>query len=236
MIPWLDPAQPFPPVERALKRPNGLLAAGADLSPLRLLEAYHHGIFPWYSEGEPILWWSPDPRMVLVPEELKISRSLAKTLRNTAYEIRFDQSFDQVLGGCAGPRPGQPGTWITEEMRAAYNLLHALGHAHCVETWIEGSLAGGLYGVALGGIFFGESMFSRRRDASKLALVALAGKLRREGYGLIDCQLPTSHLATLGARPIPRLQFLRRLRDLVDYPYPPGSWSGAGFRNEPCRS
>ena len=236
MIPWLDPSQPFPPVERALREPNGLLAAGADLSPLRLLDGYRRGIFPWYSEGEPILWWSPDPRMVLFPQELKISRSLAKTLRNTAYDIRFDCSFDQVVGACAGPRPGQPGTWITAEMRAAYNLMHKLGHAHCVETWLEGSLAGGLYGVALGGIFFGESMFSRRRDASKLALVALVGKFSREGYGLIDCQLPTTHLATLGARPVPRPQFLRRLRELINYPHPPGSWSGAGFRNEPCRS
>jgi leucyl/phenylalanyl-tRNA--protein transferase len=236
MIPWLDITQPFPPAERALKDPNGLLAAGADLSPRRLLEAYSNGIFPWYAEGEPILWWSPDPRMVLFPEELKIARSLDKTLRNTAYEIRFDHSFDAVVQACAGPRPGQPGTWITAEMHAAYHRLHELGYAHSVETWLEGSLAGGLYGVALGGVFFGESMFARRRDASKLALVALVKKVSREGYGLIDCQLPTAHLATMGARPIPRRDFLRRLGELIHYAHPPGSWSGAGYRNEPCRS
>jgi leucyl/phenylalanyl-tRNA--protein transferase len=236
MIPWLRGSEPFPPVQQALRDPNGLLAAGGDLSPRRLLDAYRHGIFPWYSEGEPVLWWSPDPRMVLFPAELKVARSLSKTLRNTAYEIRFDASFDDVMMGCAAPRAEQSGTWITDEMRAAYNRLHRLGHAHSVETWIDGALAGGLYGVALGGMFFGESMFSLRRDASKLALVALARRLEAGGFGLIDCQLPTPHLATLGARPLRRAEFIRRLRELIHYEDTPGSWSGAGFRNEPCRS
>jgi leucyl/phenylalanyl-tRNA---protein transferase len=236
MIPWLEATDGFPPAERALKEPNGLLAAGGDLTPRRLLDAYRRGIFPWYAEGEPILWWSPDPRMVLFPDELKVSRSLSKTLRNAAYDIRFDHAFDQVVSACAAPREGQPGTWITGAMRAAYNRLHELGYAHCVETWMDGCLAGGLYGVAVGGIFFGESMFSRRRDASKLALVGLAGKLRAEGFGLIDCQLPTPHLASMGARTIPRSDFLRRLRELIHYSKPLGSWRSAGFSNEPCRS
>lgn len=236
MIPWLESRDAFPAPERALKEPNGLLAAGGDLSPRRLLEAYSCGIFPWYSEGEPILWWSPDPRMVLFPEELRVARSLSKSLRNTAYEIRFDHGFDEIITACAAPREGQSGTWITDAMRQAYNRLHELGYAHCVETWVDGSLAGGLYGVALGGIFFGESMFSRRRDASKLALVALVQKLRGDGFGLIDCQLPTSHLSSMGARTIRRSDFLRRLRELIHYPTPSGSWCSAGFRNEPCRS
>jgi leucyl/phenylalanyl-tRNA--protein transferase len=216
------------------------VAAGGDLSPSRLLDAYRHGIFPWYSDGEPILWWSPDPRMVLFPPELKVSRSLSKTLRNTAYEVRFDASFDAVIMACAAPRATQPGTWITSEMRAAYNRLHQMGYAHSVEVWIDDALAGGLYGVALGGMFFGESMFSRRRDASKIALAALVARITRDGFGLIDCQLPTPHLESLGARPIPRSDFIRRLRELIHLPGAPGSWSEAGFRNEPpprpCRS
>jgi leucyl/phenylalanyl-tRNA---protein transferase len=224
MITWLDETAPFPAVEKALKDPNGLLAAGADLSPERLISAYRCGVFPWYSEGEPILWWSPDPRMVLFPEELKVSRSLAKTLRNAEYEIRFDRSFDQVMAECAAPRPGQEGTWITEQIRTAYGRLHRFGVAHSVETWIEGKLAGGLYGVALGSVFFGESMFSRSRDASKLGLVALVRRLQAEGYGLIDCQIYTRHLESLGARAIARHAFLRHLRDLVNYPRPPGLW------------
>src|SRR3990172_2855702 len=172
MIPWLEPDSPFPPLQAALRNPSGLLAAGGDLSPLRLLAAYKQGIFPWYGEGDPILWWSPDPRMVLIPEELRVSRSLAKTLRNRPYEIRFDTAFDEVIHGCAQPRPDQPGTWITAEMREAYNRLHRLGHAHSVETWIDGGLAGGLYGVAIGGVFFGEAMFANTRDAPKIALAA----------------------------------------------------------------
>jgi leucyl/phenylalanyl-tRNA--protein transferase len=236
MIPWLHGSTPFPPAERALAEPNGLLAAGGDLSSERLLAAYRRGIFPWYGEGEPILWWSPDPRMVLFPGELVVSRSLRKTLRNSAYEIRFDHGFDAVIRSCAAPRPGQAGTWITDEMRAAYNGLHRLGHAHSVETWIEGQLAGGLYGVSLGRVFFGESMFSRRRDASKLALVMLVEKLTRDGYEMIDCQFHTSHLETLGARSIPRAHFLRRLAELIHYPREPGSWSPHGSMNQPCRN
>jgi len=224
MIPWLDRATPFPPLERASKEPNGLLAVGGDLSPGRLLAAYRRGIFPWFTAGDPILWWSPDPRMVLFPGELKVSRSLAKTLRNRRYQIRLDHDFDAVIRNCAAPRAGQPETWITAEMRAAYGRLHALGYAHSVETWVEGELAGGLYGVAVGAAFFGESMFTRMRDASKIALVHLVERLRTAGCGLIDCQMRTAHLASLGAREIPRKEFARRLKELVDYGQAPGLW------------
>ncbi len=240
MIPWLGRDPTFPPLESALREPNGLLAAGGDLSPRRLLEAYRRGIFPWFSEGDPILWWSPDPRMVLVPGEIKVSRSLSKTLRNKPYEVRFDTAFEDVLRACAAPREGEPGTWITAEMRAAYGRLHRLGHAHSVETWIDGQLAGGLYGVALGRMFYGESMFSRARDASKIALVHLARRLQEAGFGLIDCQMRTDHLASLGAREIPRAQFQRRLSELVDYAGRPGPWtdwgSAAEKTPETCRS
>ena len=236
MIPWLERDAPFPPLRSALKHPNGLLAAGGELSPERLLDAYRRGIFPWFSAGDPILWWSPDPRMVLVPGELKISRSLAKTLRNRSYEARFDYGFGAIVTGCAAPREGEPGTWISNDMLAAYGNLHRLGHAHSVETWIDGELAGGLYGVALGGVFFGESMFSRVRDASKIALVALVAHLKSCGYGLIDCQVRTGHLESLGAREIPRRRFARLLEELIHYPRAPGSWSGASFAHEPCRS
>ncbi|MDP2809012.1 MAG: leucyl/phenylalanyl-tRNA--protein transferase [Rhodocyclaceae bacterium] len=230
MIPWLPaeaaPESSFPPVERALAEPDGLLAVGGDLSPQRLLAAYRRGIFPWYSEGEPILWWSPDPRMVLFPDELKVSRSLAKILRNVDYEVRFDTAFADVMAACAAaPRHGQPGTWITPEMQAAYRRLHALGHAHSVEIWIDGQLAGGLYGVAIGRAFYGESMFARRRDASKIALAHLCSRLSTRGFGIIDCQMETAHLASLGARPIPRREFLARLECLVPEGDPPGRWS-----------
>jgi leucyl/phenylalanyl-tRNA--protein transferase len=224
MIPWLDRATPFPPLARALKEPNGLLAVGGDLSPGRLLDAYRHGIFPWFAAGDPILWWSPDPRMVLFPAELKVSRSLAKTLRNRRYEVRFDHDFDAVIRSCAAPRDGQPETWITAEMRAAYGRLHTLGYAHSVETWIDGELAGGLYGVAVGAAFFGESMFTRVRDASKIALVHLVERLRAAGFGMIDCQMRTAHLSSLGAREIPRAEFAKRLKELVDYGHAPGRW------------
>ncbi|TMH40652.1 MAG: leucyl/phenylalanyl-tRNA--protein transferase [Betaproteobacteria bacterium] len=236
MIPWLERDTPFPPVRSALKDPNGLLAAGADLSSERLLEAYRHGIFPWFSEGDPILWWSPDPRMILFPAELKISRSFAKTLRNRSYETRFDSAFDEVLAGCAAPRKGAPGTWISSAMIEAYRRLHRLGYAHSVETWIDGELAGGLYGVAIGRVFFGESMFSRSRDASKIALAALVAYLKSAGFGLIDCQMHTQHLETLGAREIPRRRFSRLLEELIHYPHPPGSWSGASVAQVQCRS
>jgi leucyl/phenylalanyl-tRNA--protein transferase len=228
VIAWLGADTPFPPLATAQKEPNGLLAVGGDLSPRRLLDAYRRGIFPWYSEGDPILWWSPDPRMVLFPPELRVTRSLGKTLRNKAHEIRFDSAFDAVMRGCATPRPGQGGTWIGPEMRSAYRKLHDLGYAHSVETWIEDELAGGLYGVAIGRAFFGESMFSRARDASKIALVALVRRLAADGFGLIDCQMHTTHLESLGARTIPRAEFARRVKDLVDYPRSPGRWPAAG--------
>jgi leucyl/phenylalanyl-tRNA--protein transferase len=236
MIPWLEHDTPFPPVQSALEEPNGLLAAGGDLSTERLLDAYRHGIFPWFSEGDPILWWSPDPRMILFPAELKISRSLGKTLRNRSYEGRFDSAFDEVVAGCAAPRKGEPGTWISGAMIEAYRGLHRLGYAHSVETWIDGDLAGGLYGVAIGRVFFGESMFSRVRDASKIALAALVAHLESAGFGLIDCQMRTPHLETLGAREIPRRRFSRLLEELIHYPHSPGSWSGASLVQVQCRS
>ncbi len=227
MVPWLNQNIEFPPVETALASPNGLLAAGGDLMPQRLLAAYRQGIFPWYSPGDPILWWSPDPRMLLIPEELKISRSLAKTLRNRDYSIRFDSSFAAVMEACSAPRPGQSGTWINPDMRIAYETLHRMGYAHSVETWIGEELAGGLYGIAIGRAFFGESMFSCERDASKIALVALAQQLRSLDFGLIDCQMHTSHLASMGARDFPRKQFSDLLRELVDFPCTLGSWASA---------
>ena len=226
MIPWLENKTPFPPVERALAHPNGLLAAGADLSPARLLDAYRRGIFPWYSDGEPILWWSPDPRMVLFTDELKLSRSLAKSVRNKGFEMRFDTAFGAVVQACAEPRDGQAGTWITDAVRAAYLRLHRLGHAHSVETWRDGILIGGLYGVSIGRMFFGESMFARATDASKVALVALVQELRGRGGSMIDCQMDTRHLASLGARPIRRAEFLRKVEALVNYSVPAGKWEG----------
>ena len=236
MIPWLEHDAPFPPIQSALKHPNGLLAAGGDLSSARLLEAYRRGIFPWFSEGDPILWWSQDPRMILFPAELKISRSLGKTLRNRSYEAHFDSAFDEVMAGCAAPRKGEPGTWIGGGMLEAYRDLHRLGYAHSVETWIDGELAGGLYGVAIGRVFFGESMFSRVRDASKIALAALVAHLKSAGFGLIDCQMRTPHLETLGAREIPRRRFSRLLEELIHYPGSPGTWSGASLVQVQCRS
>jgi len=224
LIPWLDSGDPFPEVERALAEPNGLLAAGADLSLPRLLEAYRNGIFPWFSHDQPILWWSPDPRMVLFPAALKVSRSLARTLRNARFEVRADTAFDAVIEGCRQPRRGESGTWITEEMAEAYGTLHRAGFAHSVETWLDGKLVGGLYGVALGRAFFGESMFARVSDASKVALVALARQLQHWGFGVIDCQMNTAHLASLGAREIPRAEFTRRLRELVHYAPVPVPW------------
>ena len=215
---------PFPSVETALREPDGLLAMGGDLSPVRLLNAYSQGIFPWYSRGEPILWWSPDPRMVLVPEEVVISRSLRKRLRRRDFEVRTDSAFADVMRACAEPREGQAGTWITDEMASAYATLHRAGHAHSVETWIDGRLAGGLYGVSIGRIFFGESMFSRATDASKVALAHLARQLERWRFGLIDCQMSTPHLESLGAREIARNEFVRALSDLVNYPTRTGAW------------
>ena len=224
MLKWLRPGERFPPVEQALKEPDGLLAAGGGLSVARLLEAYRHGIFPWYSGDEPILWWSPDPRLVLYCAELKVGRSLAKNLRNKGYELRVDTAFREVLAGCAGPRPGGGGTWLGEHMRRAYAGLHRAGYAHSFETWRRGELVGGLYGVALGRMFYGESMFSRATDASKVALVALVGELRRRGFPLIDCQVRTPLLVSLGAREVPRRAFLREIAALVHYDEAPGKW------------
>ncbi|MBS0324428.1 MAG: leucyl/phenylalanyl-tRNA--protein transferase [Proteobacteria bacterium] len=216
MIPWLPPAPIFPSVTSALDRPNGLLAAGGDLSPERLIAAYRHGIFPWFSEGDPILWWSPDPRMVLYPAELKISRSLARTLRKGGYDVRFDTAFEQVIQACAErDRPGQPGTWITGPMQRAYLHLHRIGFAHSIETWCDDQLVGGLYGVAIGKVFYGESMFALARDASKIALAHLCHYLKQQDFGIIDCQMETPHLASLGARPIARSDFVRLLAGLV---------------------
>jgi leucyl/phenylalanyl-tRNA---protein transferase len=213
-IVWLserDSPQAFPPVERALQEPDGLLAAGGDLSAPRLLEAYRRGIFPWYSRGQPILWWCPDPRAILFPERLKISRSLAKTIRNRGFETRIDHSFREVLRHCGSTelRPG--GTWLSPEMRAAYLRLHKLGYAHSVETWLDDRLVGGLYGIALGRVFFGESMFSLERDASKVALNRLCNELVQRGYQVVDCQMATPHLMSLGAELIPRPQFIELL-------------------------
>jgi len=224
MIPWLSANEAFPPVHRALREPNGLLAAGGELTVERLLAAYRNGIFPWYSDGQPVLWWSPDPRMVLVPREIEISRSLRKRLRRRGFEVRIDTSFNEVMAACAAPRDGEAGTWITADMMSAYAAFHRAGHAHSVETWVDGCLAGGLYGVSIGRMFFGESMFARAPDASKIALAHLARQLDRWEFGLIDCQMVTSHLASLGAREIPRKDFLRALSELVNYPSRTGAW------------
>jgi leucyl/phenylalanyl-tRNA--protein transferase len=215
----------FPPVETALVDPNGLLAMGGDLSVARLLDAYRHGIFPWCNPGEPILWWSPDPRMVLVPGEVRVTRSLAKRIRNAGFEVRVDTAFAEVMRACAAPREGESGTWISPAMVAAYTRLHQAGYAHSVETWHDGRLVGGLYGVAIGRMFYGESMFSREPDASKVALVRLAQQLQQWGFGLIDCQMETSHLASLGARTMPRAAFIARLAELVNWPHRPGPWN-----------
>lgn len=211
MLPWLSSDRvAFPDVEHALDDPDGLLAAGGALTPDWLLAAYRQGIFPWYSDGQPILWWSPDPRMVLFPEEVRIRRSLAKRLRNAGFTVSVDHDFEAVIDACATSRAHREGTWITPEMQSAYLTLHDLGYAHSVEVWRGQSLVGGLYGVALGNVFFGESMFSQENDASKVALVHLAHHLQQHGGGLIDCQMHTGHLLRMGARDIAR-------RDFIDY-------------------
>jgi leucyl/phenylalanyl-tRNA--protein transferase len=226
VIPWLGPDTPFPPLAAALDEPNGLLAASRDLSPRRLLEAYSRGIFPWYSGDQPVLWWSPDPRMVLFLDEFKVARSLRKRLRQGAVEIRADTSFRDVVESCAAVlRPGQTGTWITPGIVDAYTELHERGYAHSVEAWRDGELVGGLYGVGIGRMFFGESMFAIERDASKIALVHLVAILRRLGVPMIDCQQETGHLASFGARPIPREQFARRVAALVNSIEPGGMWT-----------
>lgn len=227
MIPWLQPDDPptaFPAVETALVDPDGLLCAGGDLSPARLLEAYRRGIFPWYSEGQPILWWSPDPRTVLFPGEFKVSRSLEKTLRNRGFTTSVDRAFGAVMERCADPGLRPEGTWISPQMRSAYLRLHELGFAHSIETWDGEALVGGLYGVALGRVFFGESMFSVVRDASKVALHALVGSLLERGYRLVDCQVASAHLLTLGARALPRREFVRELDAAIGDLQPDPSW------------
>lgn len=227
MIPWLDargPVTDFPPAETALSTPPGLLAAGGDLSPARLLAAYRRGIFPWYEDGQPILWWCPDPRAVLFPEELRVSRSLRRTLRRGRFEASIDQAFAGVVEACAR-RHTRAGTWITPAMSAAYARLHALGYAHSVEIWQAGALAGGVYGVLLGGVFFGESMFSRASDASKVALVHLRDVGAGRGLRLIDCQIPSPHLTSLGSRNLPRADFLALLDRLCPADCAPTDWA-----------
>ena len=212
MLTWLQRDDlSFPPLEMALREPNGLLAAGGDLSPERLLAAYRHGCFPWYQEGQPLLWWSPDPRTVLYPHELHVSRSLRKTLRRGLFQITFNQDFQAVIEGCAAPRSYADGTWITPAMQEAYVQLHRMGIAHSVEVWQDGRLVGGLYGLAMGQLFFGESMFSRVTDASKAGFATWVEHLREHDFKLIDCQMPTQHLASLGARTISRDAFAQAL-------------------------
>jgi leucyl/phenylalanyl-tRNA--protein transferase len=227
MIPWLETNTPFPDVSEALTMDApGLLAAGADLSPQRLLLAYQHGIFPWFSEGQPILWWSTDPRMVLETAHFKVSDSLRKTLGKVErsrvgggrWDVRFDSAFEDVMRACAAPRKDGPGTWISEDIIKGYTGLHRLGYAHSSEVWLDGQLVGGAYGVCIGRMFYGESMFARVSDASKVALAYLVAFLRGHGVRLIDCQQETSHLASLGAAPISRARFLEHLRAAIREP------------------
>jgi leucyl/phenylalanyl-tRNA--protein transferase len=224
MIPWLEPGDPFPPVEQALTEPNGLLAAGEELTIPRLLDAYSRGIFPWFNDEDPVLWWSPDPRMVLYTDEARVSRSLRKTARSRRFRLTCDEVFLQVMRECAAPRPGQEGTWITPAMLDAYVRLAALGHAHSIEVWEGEALVGGLYGVSLGRMFYGESMFARRSDASKVALVVLARQLHRWGMPVIDCQTSTAHLASMGARQVRRAEFVTMVARLVTLAPPADRW------------
>jgi leucyl/phenylalanyl-tRNA--protein transferase len=218
MLPWLKTIDDFPPVTQALSNPAGLLAAGGDLSAEWLVTAYSKGIFPWFNNDQPILWWSLDPRMVLFPQELRIPHSLKRVMRKRQYEIRVDTAFKQVMEGCSRPRAGQDGTWISPQMIAAYTELHRLGVAHSIETWINGELAGGLYGIALGRVFYGESMFTQVADASKIALVHLVRQLERWQFNVIDCQMNTAHLARFGAREIPRADFMQLLAQGIQAP------------------
>jgi len=213
----------FPPLDQALREPPGLLAAGGDLSPARLLAAYERGVFPWYSAQQPILWWSPDPRMVLFPEEFNCSRSLRKTLRNGPLRTRVDQAFSETIRGCAAPRVSGPDTWLNHEMIASYEQLHELGFGHSVETYLDDELVGGLYGIQMGQVFFGESMFSRQRDASKVALARLVEECRARDIRLIDCQVASSHLASLGAREVSRTRFVMLLKQHARR-IPRGTW------------
>lgn len=224
---WLDPRnphQPFPPVHLAMRDPNGLLAIGGDLSPSRLIRAYRQGIFPWYNPDEPVLWWCPDPRTVLDPTAFHVSRSLKKAIQRRDYALSFDRAFDAVLAACSADRARSHGTWLGDDMRHAYVELYKRGHAHSVELWRDGQLIGGLYGVTLGRVFFGESMFSRATDASKLALYWLSQQLHRWNFDMIDCQVSSQHLLSLGAREITRESFLKRIAVAVDAPAANKSW------------
>lgn len=227
---WLNPSDRtwFPDVALAMQEPNGLLAVGGDLSPERLLVAYQRGIFPWYSQGQPVMWWSPSPRAVVFPEQIRISRSLRKTIRNRDFSLHLDSGFPEVVSQCATSRKDGLGTWITDEMKQAYIQLHDLGSAHSVEVRQAGQLVGGLYGVAIGRVFFGESMFSRMRDASKIAFVALARHLQANGFAVIDCQVASAHLFTLGAQAIPREAFIQILTEhaQVDAGRDTPAWTG----------
>jgi leucyl/phenylalanyl-tRNA--protein transferase len=216
--------EPFPPVESALDEPNGLLAAGGDLSPQRLLDAYRHGIFPWFSEGEPILWWSPNPRTVFATDKVHISIKLHRWLKRCGWTIRADTAFAEVMRACAAPRAGQPGTWITRAMFDAYRELHALGHAHSIEIFDGETLAGGIYGIAIGRMFFGESMFSRATNGSKVALIALCRGLHDWGFPLLDAQAASPHLASMGAFEISRAEFTTRISNACAEPGVMGSW------------
>jgi leucyl/phenylalanyl-tRNA--protein transferase len=223
MIPFLAPGAGFPSVERALRRPDGLLAAGGDLSVDTLVRAYSHGIFPWFNDGDPILWWAPNPRMVLRCREFHVSRSLRRRLKRRDVRVGFDEAFEDMVAACAGPRDDEGGTWLTPEMQAAYRMMHERGLAHSVEVWRGTRLVGGLYGVAIGRMFFGESMVSRETDASKIALAWLAAQMLEWDMPLIDCQMATPHLASLGARGVPRRQFTKWVDALVRQPGP-GVW------------
>ncbi len=224
-LPWLDThTLDFPPVERALRDPDGLLAAGGDLRPERLLAAYRAGIFPWYEEGQPILWWSPDPRTVVEPEQVHVSRSMRKLLKHCPFTITTDRDFSAVMNACAAPRAAATGTWITAHMLDAYEHLHRLGVAHSVEVWQDQKLVGGLYGLALGHVFFGESMFSRVNNASKSGFICLARHLQRWGFQLIDGQVASEHLFSLGAREIPRRQFIAILQRAIPEDSTRSSW------------
>ncbi len=219
MIPWLqNSSDPFPSVNEALVDPNGLLAAGGGLTKQRLISAYRSGIFPWYSPGEPVLWWSPDPRCVLIPDQLHVSRSMRKRLKRKDYEVCFDRDFPAVIEACSEPRGDEEGTWITREMKQAYCSLHEQGLAHSIEVYIDNQLVGGLYGIAMGKLFFGESMFSRSRDASKIAFIKMVEQLRNWGYVLIDCQVSNGHLFSLGATEIARDEFMSYLDQYRDVP------------------
>lgn len=234
-LPLLDPAatERFPDPRSALREPNGLLAFGGDLSPARLLAAYGRGIFPWYGEGEPVLWWSPDPRCVFRTEALRINRGLRRQLRGKPWRVSVDAAFEAVIRACAAPRDGRGGTWLVPEMIDAYVALHRLGHAHSVEVWDGTRLVGGVYGVAVGQLFCGESMFSAESGGSKLALIALAALLRQWGWPLIDAQVANAHTLSLGAEEMPREKYLYEVARLAALPGPVGSWASCASPVQP---